>query len=144
VPAATLRRVPEQAPPDAGCYGNGGNGDKVAPGEVGEKGRGEGLQESSGRGGEEEQQLLRHGWSLEVPSLPLLVLGFGEGRTGIYEREAHFHRKVFVPTVSCRLRIYFFAACSPLMFLVSMVRLYAVMDPQFLLVYCARCIVFFI
>ena len=54
----TLHPASEQAAPDSG-----GDGDVVAKGAGGERGRlgGEGLRVGSGRRGQEEQQLLRHG-----------------------------------------------------------------------------------
>jgi hypothetical protein len=98
----TLHPASEQVAPGGG---GDGDGDAVATGERAKRvGRGgEGLREGSGRRGEEEQQLLRHGWTWSLLLVPGLGVGTRESR--IYEREGPLSEKGIVPAVWCRLRI---------------------------------------
>jgi hypothetical protein len=58
---------------------------------------GEGLREGSGRRGQEEQQLLRHGWTWSLLLVP--GLGVGTRQRRIYEREGPLSEKGIVPAV---------------------------------------------
>jgi hypothetical protein len=58
---------------------------------------GEGLREGSGRRGQEEQQLLRHGWTWSLLLVP--GLGVGTRQRRIYEREGPLSEKGIVPAL---------------------------------------------